>query len=961
MCGIAFAAAPLKLNYAHSRSVYNSGSKSDTLLRVCALRVQFVEDQVTGTTGTGRMGSGFDSSLTIDPLPHDRAYFEDHLSFLKHYYETVSNRRLRFETLTVFPASDTAVYQLDYPMWHYNYNNGDTELLNRRLTELFVQAVGKATDVDFSQFDAIFIFHAGVGKDFNLGYDYTPFDIPSAYITEEDIRRYTPDAVLPDSIKQGIILPEGENQAEALEYDIELSLNGIMVKLFGNWLGLPDLFDTQTGNSGIGRWGMMDQGSGNVSALVPAMPEAWSRAKMRWEDVLDILPSATGDTVRIARFGHNSEARIVRFPITPREYYLVENRDSDADSIGYVELKDRGGNILRVDHDGNFAVQSGFRVAVEANRYDFGIPGSGLLIWHIDEDVIEAGMADNSVNTDPDHRGVDLVEADGAQDIGNSYGIGSSGSGTELGIAEDAWYFNNKEHRAANNDAQIDQFSARTFPAAKFYDGSYPRLDLTDFSTVDTVMSFVARLDGLQPGFPVSFAAPADWAVADLDGDSVRDIYFIVNDSLFQRDSFLVEISHNDRFAGACPAVDLDGDGRDELIFEGSRIGFAYWDDGAILTNWDSTTSSSDQKVYPARNVDSTGGLLGVTFARDTLTAIWYNMSFDTVGERKLSTTGIYSVLNVESFPALDYILIVPGLALNIRTPGMNPGFEQILASAQIEGTGTIVAEPDRRSVFLTGYGYMNIADGATLCYIPECLPPLEDWDQDGIPDGGGRLGRQDAPRENFPRFSADVTHIYDLEADGDPDLLGYSKSSDAGNTSVYTRISAVSHEGAAYSFFPVAASAVKDRELFLWDRTQTLFFLTVAQANGEYSYGVNRLTSAVGTRRFVYREPANIINVGPLRPQVHARGDWVYCWPNPAATESRIRITLPYPARATAQIFDLAGRRIASLQDKSDLAGAFEIVWNVEHVESGVYLARVKAEGGGQTHESQIKIAVVK
>jgi M6 family metalloprotease-like protein len=937
----------------------------DSLVRVCALRVQFLEDQVTGTTGNGSMESGFDSSLIIDPLPHDQAYFEDHLRFLKHYYETVSGGRLRFDTLAVYPESGVEAYRLDYPMWHYNYNNGDDELLNRRLTELFVQTVGKAASagVDFSLFNAVLVFHAGAGKDFNLGYDATPFDIPSAYISARDIQTYAPGFPLARGVTRGIILPEGENQREALDYGIELSVNGIMVKLFGNWLGLPDLFDTQTGRSGIGRWGMMDQGSGNVSALVPAVPEAWSRVYMGWETPRDVVPGGLGDTVRVARFGRDSAPRVVRLPLTPREYYLIENRDSDADSIGYVELRDREGRWLQVDHNGEFRVDpAGFGVAVAASHYDFGIPGSGLLIWHVDEDVIDAGLSDNTVNTDPDHRGVDLVEADGAQDIGREYGFASPGSGAELGIAEDAWYRGNVPHREANNNALSVRFADRTFPSARLYDGAFTRLELTDFSSVDTVMNFVAHVEGVQPGFPIFLPLPAEWAVADLNGDSSREIYFLRNDSLFERDSLLALVPSGVHFAEVAAAVDLDGDGADELLFEGSRIGFGETNGEALDLHFDGLTAGAYVHAYAARNQDGTGALLRVWHWADTLKTLWLDTAFHAsmISFDLVAMDTPYEVLNVETLPAQHFILVWPRNARSLCGPGVITAWNWLRADPEISGTGTIVADPDLRSVFLDGVGYVD-STGNVLCPVPQCQRPQEDWDGDGIPDGGGRFGRQNAPRENFPRFSAEVSWVSDLDADGAPDLLGYSGQANAGSVQVYTRINAVRHNGAAFSFFPLAVPVSNQRDPFLWGNNLTLYFVSVTRANGLYAYSVNRLVAASGTQRFAYREPVNLINVGPLHPQVHAREKWAYCWPNPASKESWIRITLEYPAQATVRIFDLAGRRVAQLAGQSSLPGPFEIPWNLGSVESGVYLATVKADGGGRSRETQIKIAVVK
>ena len=46
------------------------------------------------------------------------------------------------------------------------------------------------------------------------------------------------------------------------------------------------------------------------------------------------------------------------------------------------------------------------------------MPGEGLLIWHIDEEVMSSKWDSNTVNNDEEHKGMDLEEADGAQDIG---------------------------------------------------------------------------------------------------------------------------------------------------------------------------------------------------------------------------------------------------------------------------------------------------------------------------------------------------------------------------------------------------------------------------------------------------------------------------------------------------------------------------------------------------------------
>ena len=64
-------------------------------LNIIALMVEFQADTNRLTSGTGVFGvNGFDGlpylsreeQTFIDPLPHDRSYFETHLEFAKNYF-----------------------------------------------------------------------------------------------------------------------------------------------------------------------------------------------------------------------------------------------------------------------------------------------------------------------------------------------------------------------------------------------------------------------------------------------------------------------------------------------------------------------------------------------------------------------------------------------------------------------------------------------------------------------------------------------------------------------------------------------------------------------------------------------------------------------------------------------------------------------------------------------------------
>ena len=97
-------------------------------------------------------------------------------------------------------------------------------------------------------------------------------------------------------------------------------------------------------------------------------------------------------------------------------------------------------------------------------NYDIGLPESGLLIWHIDEAIINDGLFSYSINSDLLYRGVDLEEADGAQDIGYvSLDIFNDPTSGWFG---DMWYKGNSQYMFANPnmDGLAPLFGPETYP-----------------------------------------------------------------------------------------------------------------------------------------------------------------------------------------------------------------------------------------------------------------------------------------------------------------------------------------------------------------------------------------------------------------------------------------------------------------------------------------------------------------
>jgi hypothetical protein len=67
---------------------------------------------------------------------------------------------------------------------------------------------------------------------------------------------------------------------------------------------------------------------------------------------------------------------------------------------------------------------------------------------------------------------------------------------------------------------------------------------------------------------------------------------------------------------------------------------------------------------------------------------------------------------------------------------------------------------------------------------------------------------------------------------------------------------------------------------------------------------------------------------------------------PNPVRRAAQVAFTLPSEARARVGVFDLMGRKVASLADGLFPAGRHEIPWNAATTRGGVYVVRLEALG---------------
>ncbi|MFH1760757.1 MAG: T9SS type A sorting domain-containing protein [bacterium] len=233
---------------------------------------------------------------------------------------------------------------------------------------------------------------------------------------------------------------------------IIFGINGIIVNQVARMLGLPDLFNTAVdpkdpcggAKPAIGAFGLMDfAGYNSGYGFVPPYPSAWSRIFLGWTEPTIYKPGASVDSLRVFAANLDTNDEIIMIPINEFEYFLAENRQRSLnDSITIVYkygsvFNDSDSVRIHVDSAYSFFVDSVFNgdsliateykknkiggIIVRCSDYDMGLPGSGLLIWHIDELILQAVYKYNLVNFNMNRRGVDMEEADGIEDIGLTF------------------------------------------------------------------------------------------------------------------------------------------------------------------------------------------------------------------------------------------------------------------------------------------------------------------------------------------------------------------------------------------------------------------------------------------------------------------------------------------------------------------------------------------------------------
>jgi M6 family metalloprotease-like protein len=1006
-------------------------------LKVMAIRVQFQRDNDRNTTGDGWFEFIVGDSMINSP-PHNQQYFSNQLRALRDYYQKVSNGKLFLQvededgTGFVFPLESDSVWTLPHQMSYYNPNENE-QLLDQGLAELFRDAVLVAdvnSNIDFSKFDIFIIFHAGVGWEFTQEFDTTPNDIPSVFLNINDLKK-TIGSDAPDFkgipvndgtffIEEGVILPETENQSG---YKI-FGLLGTAALMMGHQLGLPNLFDTDTGHPGIGRFGLMDQGSGNFFGNIPAQLCAWSKIFLGWEQPIVVT---SGDQLPVAASLATNPNKIYKIPINAREYFLIENRQRNVRetrdiTIGFDE---KGTRIeFYYNRDGAPVINpiSEIGVIVSIEEYDWGLPGSGILIWHIDENVIERKYAENRVNTDMNHRGVDLVEADGSQDMGyfyNNFGF----TGFHAGYAEDMWWDQNELHLFTNSSEQV-MFTPFTMPSTHAYSRAKSGIYITDFSPIDSVMYFSLQIKGYQSGFPAYLgdnsgnsaivagdlngnghneiiAAIGDGKILawrangekfidntdftyriNINGDTTRmplAVFAEIDDGKFPCSPSLSDLDHDgdvEVIAGssngnlyAWQGMDLDANGRADLIFEIDCE--AAITTVPVIGNWNSTLTGS--KIA----VGNENGEICLVFENGDLLwkkAITNNPIKGLAGFIEGDNIGLIAIDDQSNIFSLN-----ENGDINWQKSFAGYGLLSYPAVADVNRDGRleiVVSSDQGNLIILDNTGNLLPSFNIFSAGSPLSNPTLADIDDDGYLDivltGGGKIFAyhyNGVLLTDFPiliergfedEFYPDPI-LTDLEGDGKIEIIVGSKNN---------QLNAFKYQGHKISAFPLSVSQPIVSSIVITNLNDSDRFNLIARTSDNYCY-VWQLDYEFNSDQIywgqflkdaqhtgLYLEPTSV----PTKEGVLMPEKMVYNYPNPTEGNSTtIRYFLQDAADVSIRIYDMAGELVEELPGPGLAGIENEVNWDITNVQSGVYLARVSAKGANETNVAFIKIAVVK
>jgi M6 family metalloprotease-like protein len=528
------------------------------------------------------------------PIDTSTAYFDRLLFFMNQYWSQASGG---LHVLT--PTLVDSVFTLPHPMSYYGDDANFQERVVTMVRDLIVLA---DPVVDFRNAELV-LFHAGAGQEADV-LDNSRDQLWSAFLTPDDFLTVFPDSTglpgiptadetspgVPWRVKEAVELPQYESQD-----GYTFGMTGVTCHEYGHQLGLPDLYDTTPdvngNNQGLGGWDIMAGGVWNGNGFVPSLPSAWSLQRIGAIAPQRVLGDGSFSLSRLAP-PVGALPRSILIPQTQSEYLLLENRDQDPNGNAKFDWDDQNG-------DGVFDFYTDSYAGAE---FDFYLPGegtgSGMTVYHVDDAKVAANLEPNTVNGDTQHKGVDVVEADGVQDLDLPPTDLTAGSPNDV-------------FRAGGRDS----LTSDTNPSTEAYGPARTGISITAISAADSVMTFNVAFDRNRPGFP-----------------KILNTRLIVGPTL---------------------AFDIDGDGRTELLVPTRRTSnpgelYIFEPDGTDYLDGDATPTpfaATNSPLTGSVVVGDIDGFAGNEIVFQTLNGAIYAFHEDGTevadGDNNLGTIGV--------------------------------------------------------------------------------------------------------------------------------------------------------------------------------------------------------------------------------------------------------------------------------------------------------------------------------
>jgi len=282
---------------------------------------------------------------------------------------------------------------------------------------------------------------------------------------------------LKDTLNQVMMLSESASQD-----GVNFGINGILINQIARQIGLPDTWDRARGFTQLGNYDLMDVGHLAQLGHIPVYPSAWLRLYMGWDQAVIASPDEKGVfQTDVFVPGTEGKTTLVKIPLNEKEYLLVENRQKSVQDSVKVYFS----QALNQD-DVAFSLRDSIQIPVKFldslfldslckkgekcrpnpyrprgiitgfSPYDAGIPGSGLITWHVNEWFIEKSIRYGIVNAADkqtiQYKGLSLVEADGDLTMGIQGRDATGQSRFDFGSPSDILPHIRKKAKVKNND-----------------------------------------------------------------------------------------------------------------------------------------------------------------------------------------------------------------------------------------------------------------------------------------------------------------------------------------------------------------------------------------------------------------------------------------------------------------------------------------------------------------------------